>query len=151
MKRIDMNICFKDYTASVFCETIQLIVARSGHYADLLTVPCRIIHNRNCNKVNVTLSYQSNNDKVKMARKHHRQFAHVPSDKLLKLVSSTGQLWSSDSELKEKIKSISKNCSVCMISKLPPRPVVGYPFASKFKGCVRYIFASKSKREPLSN
>ena len=43
---------------------------------------------------------------------------------------------------------------ICMISKLLPRPVVGYPFVSKFKGCVRYIFASlffKSKREPLSN
>ena len=44
MKRADMNLNFKDDTASVFGKTIELVETKSGHYAVPLTVLCQIIH-----------------------------------------------------------------------------------------------------------
>ena len=90
---------YQDYTASAFDETIDL-VAKSGQCAVPQTILCRIVHNQNSSKGNLTLFLQSNDDKVKMARKLHCQIAHAPSDKSLKLVSLAGRPWSSDSELK---------------------------------------------------
>ena len=119
MKRADMNLNFKDVTASVFGKNIELVVTKSGHYAVQLTVPCQIIHSQNAN-VNVTLTVQANLDKEKMAQKLHRQFAHASSEKLLRLVNCAGSTWSQDSKLKEKIKLICKNCPVCLIYKKHP-------------------------------
>ena len=82
---------------------------------------------------------QVNLDKEKMAQKLHRQLAHASSEKLLRLVNSAGSTWSRDSELKEKIKLICKNCPVYLIyKKTPPRPIAGLPLATKFKECVAF-------------
>ena len=87
--------------------------------------------------MSITLTVQTNLDKEKMAQKLHRQSEHASSEKLLRLVNSAGSTWSQDSELKEKIKLICKNCPVCLIYKKgPPRPIVGLPLATKFKECV---------------
>ena len=67
MKRADMNLNFKDDTASVFGKTIELVETKSGHYAIPLTVLCQIIHSWNAN-ANVTLTVQTNFDKEKMAQ-----------------------------------------------------------------------------------
>ena len=75
---------------------------------------------------------QANLDKEKMAQKLHRQLAHASSEKLLRLVNSAGSTWSRDSELKEKIKLICKNCPVYLIYKKTP------PRATKFKECVAF-------------
>ena len=135
MKWANMNLNFKDDTASVFGKTIELVVTKSDHYAIPLTVSCQIIHSRNAN-VNVTLTVQTTLDKKKMAQKLHRQFAHASSEKLLRLVNSAGSTWSQDSKLKEKIKLICKNCPVCLIQKSTPWPIVGLPLVTKFKECV---------------
>ena len=99
MKRAEKNIKFKNATVSVFGETIDLVVTKCGYHVVPLTALCQIIHIQNSSKVNVTLSLHSNDDKKQMARKLWCQFAHAPSDKLLKLVPSAGQPWSTDSEL----------------------------------------------------
>ena len=112
-KRADMNLNFKDVTASVFGKIIELIVTKSSHYAIQLIVPCQIINNQNAN-VNVILTVQTNLEKEKMAQKIHRQFGHA-HEKLLRLVNSAGSTWFQDSELKEKIKIIYKNCPVYLI------------------------------------
>ena len=70
MKQADMNLNFKDDTASVFSKTIKLVVTKNGHYAIPLTVPCQIIHSRNDN-LNVTLTVQTNLDKEIMTQKPH--------------------------------------------------------------------------------
>ena len=112
------------------------MVIKSGHYAIPLTVPCQIIHGQNAN-VSVTLTVQTNLGKEKIAQKLYRQFTHALSEKLLRLVNSAGSTWSQDSELKEKIKLICKNCPVCLIyKKTPSRPIVGLPLATKFKECI---------------
>ena len=44
MKQDDMNLNFKDDTASVFGKTIELVVTKSDHYAIHLMVLCQISH-----------------------------------------------------------------------------------------------------------
>ena len=117
MKSAVMKINFKDDTALVFGETIDLVVTKCDNYAVPLTAPYWIIHNRNSSKVNVTLLLQSNNDSVKMVRKLHHQFVHAACNKLMKLVSLAGQPMSPDSKLKEKTKSVPRNCPTSMIYK----------------------------------
>ena len=133
MKRADINLNFKDITTSVFGKTIELVATKSGHYAVPLTVPCQITHSRNAN-VNVTLTVRANLDKEKMAQKLHRQFAHASSEKLLRLVNSAGSTWSQDSEPKEKIKLICKNCPVYLIYKKHPHDqLLAYHLLQNFR------------------
>ena len=63
---------------------------------------------------NVSL-WTSNFTKERWHKNFHRQFAHASSEKLLRLVNSTGSTWSQDIELKEKTKPICKNCFACLI------------------------------------
>ena len=59
MKQANMCLNFKEDTATVFGETIDLVVIKSRHYPIPLIIPCRIVHNRNNENVNVTLSDSS--------------------------------------------------------------------------------------------
>ena len=71
------------------------------------------------------------------AMKLHRQFAHPPPERLLKLVNSAGSTWSSNQELKEEIQKLHKECHICQIYKRPPpRPITCLPIATKFQECV---------------
>ena len=54
--------------------------------------------------------------------KFHLQFAHTPSDKLIKLINSVGDQWVLDHVLKDKIKN-----------RLPPGSTVGLPLANILK------------------
>ena len=56
MKRANMNLNFTEDTTSVFGETLDIVVSKSGHYAFPLTIPCRIVHKRNNKTFNNTLS-----------------------------------------------------------------------------------------------
>ena len=58
MKQADMNLNFKDDTASVFGKIIQLVVTKSSHYAIPLAVPCQIIYSRNANVSNPNCANQ---------------------------------------------------------------------------------------------
>ena len=55
MKRANMNLN-KNVTESVVGETTDLANTKSRLYAIPLTIPCRIVHNRNSKNINVTLS-----------------------------------------------------------------------------------------------
>ena len=58
MKQADLNLNFKDDTASVFGKIIQLVVTKSSHYAIPLAVPCQIIYSRNANVSNPNCANQ---------------------------------------------------------------------------------------------
>ena len=61
MKQANMNLKFKEDIRPVSLETIDLVATKFRHYdIILLTIPCRIVFNRNKN-VNVTLSIQNAN------------------------------------------------------------------------------------------
>ena len=58
-------------------------------------------------------------------------------EKLLKLLNSAGDPWQSDKELKELIKKVSDECTICKIyRKTPQRPIVGLPMATSFQECI---------------
>ena len=69
MKRANMNLNFKEDSTSVFGETIDLVVTKSGHYT------VSYYYYRNNKNVNVTLPVHSTKDKDKIAIKLHHHFA----------------------------------------------------------------------------
>ena len=89
MERANTNL-FKTDIESVVRETIDLVITKSRIYAIPVTIPCRIVHNRNSKNINVTLLIQSAQNKYKIVMKFHLQFAHTPSDKLIQLINSVG-------------------------------------------------------------
>ena len=58
-------------------------------------------------------------------------------EKLLKLLNSAGDPWQSDKELKELIKKVSDECTICKVyRKTPQRPIVGLFMTTSFKECI---------------
>ena len=85
----------------------------------------------------ITLTITENKSKHDIAVKLHRQFAHTPAEKLVKLLNAAGEPWCGDSELKNEIQKVTNNCQTCKdYRKATPRPVVGLPMASTFQECV---------------
>ena len=84
-------------------------------------------------KANVILAVQKATSKHEQALKIHRQFAHAPVQKLIKLVKSAGEPWQSDKELEQELHAIAKICKTCQqYGKAASRPVVGLPTANQF-------------------
>ena len=86
---------------------------------------------------NVTLNLYECQDNKKLAKRMHSNFAHPSSERLLRLVNSAEEKWSNNNELKEAIRKVTESCVICKKhKKTPPRPVVGFPMATKFNECV---------------
>ena len=138
MKRENMTIDFENDTAFIFGQKPNLIVTKSGHYALSISPYTHLLNNlATSERINITLTTQSEKSKFQMVTKLHRQFSHPPSEKLGKLLNSAGEQWWNDEDLKEAIKQVSSDCKTCQLhQKPPPRPIVGLPMASKFQECV---------------
>ncbi|KAK3870996.1 hypothetical protein Pcinc_023829 [Petrolisthes cinctipes] len=68
------------------------------------------------------------------ALKLHKQFGHLTTAKLLKLVRDAGV---NNVDLEQAIKKLSENCEICCkFKRARPRPVVCLPMASKFNETV---------------
>ena len=68
------------------------------------------------------------------ATKWHKQFAHPPAHKLLKLLESAGI---NNPDMKAAIEDISNKCQTCQkFKKTPTKPVVAFPLASRFNETV---------------
>ena len=88
---------------------------------------------------NVMLINKDSKSTYVTALKLYRQFAHPTPEKLIKLLTSVTQPWSSDSKLKKLIVEITKECSTCQIYQKPPYcPIVGPPLAISFNECIAY-------------
>ena len=62
---------------------------------------------------------------------------HPPSEKLIHLLNNAGTPWCDNTDLKNKIKSVTENCSTCQVyRKTSPRPMVGVPTTSNFQETV---------------
>ena len=62
---------------------------------------------------------------------------HPPSEKLIHLLNNAGTPWCDNTDLKNKIKSVTENCSTCQVyRKTSPRPIVGVPTTSNFQETV---------------
>ena len=138
MKKANMKLNFEDDTIAAFGNDIPLITTSSGHYAVPITKPVQIANKLERGSIsNVTLSVIDVKTDKEIAIKLHRQFAHPTENRLLNLVNNAGHPWANNVNLKNEIKTISKDCETCKVyKKPPPRPVVGLPTATTFKETV---------------
>ena len=134
MKQANSELNFKDDTIQILGQSLNLLVTRSGHYALPLGRNRQLIVD-SARKPELSLTLHIKNATVEAtAIKLHRQFAHPPPNRLIKLVQSKGE---ECKELIEAIKEISDRCQVCKQYKRPqPRPIVGFPVATNFNECV---------------
>ena len=135
MKNAGTELNFNDDTALILGEKIKLRVTESGHYALPLCKRQYILEEVERNpSIKVTLSCSKTMSAQQQALKLHRQFAHPPQEKLLKLLRLAGK---DDSDLRSEIVKVSKTCRICQeYRRPPPRPVVGLPMATTFNECV---------------
>ena len=113
-----MKINFRDDRITILDETIPLMTTSSGPYAIPITKAKQIIQNFEKRSSNsITLALSEIQDNYNVALKLHRQFAHPTQEKLLKLINNAGHPWSTNNELKEKIKEVFKAC-VCYFLKI---------------------------------
>ena len=134
MKKAKCDLNFKNDTINILGQTLNLGVTRSGHYGLALgRNRQKLIDTEESEEVKLTL-YVKDMSNEKIAVKLHRQFAHPTAERLIRLVRSQGK---ECEELVKCIKDVTKNCQVCIqYKKPPPRPVVGFPLATRFGECV---------------
>ena len=134
MKRAGMKIDVKNDQAIAFTKQMQLLNTKSGH--TIQVCPYNTILNNIATGTNTAVVLiTTNKTKTEIALKLSHQFAHPPSDKLLKLINSDP--WKNNEELKTLIKKISAERQICQLyKKLPPRPTVGLPMVTAFHECV---------------
>ena len=137
MKKAGTKINFKYDSVTMFGETQSVHLTKSGHYSVSLDNKQQILKDAASNKSKIVLHIQSEslNDKSAVAKKLHSQFAHPPSDKLIRLISAAGL--GNDTALIKAVKEITQNCTICKEYRRPPlRPVVAMPLANSFNEVV---------------
>lgn len=128
MKRAGIVIDFSGDTATLFGRNYKLNITSTGHYS----IPIIKCNYKDISVILYTGNENEGNDRV--ALKLHKQFAHPSAERLIKLVRDAGI---NDRYLIDEIKKCSENCQVCIRLKKPkPRPVVGFPLATKFNETV---------------
>ena len=134
MAKAEMCLDFKNDTLLAYEQTIKLPLSKTGHYLLPLTPSVRAMREKTPIEIHVASDVKSVNNK---ARHLHRQFAHPPAEKLNRFLSSAGEPWASDTELKKEITKVSEKCRTCLeYGKASPRPIVGFPMGSRFLECV---------------
>ena len=138
MKRAKTILDTANDKVTMLGQVINLITTSTGHYA----VP--ICSNRavlDQDKVNINLlSTNPNISRKEIAIKLHRQFAHPPAERLLRLIEQSK--YDHDNDLKKQIKEVTENCTTCTRFKpSPPRLchqdyVVNMPTATRFNEIV---------------
>ena len=124
MKKAQVVLNFKNDTAEIYGSFVNLQNTTSGHYCVPL-MPGEIL----VEDVLITKSKKNENIPKKLLHLH-RQFAHPPMEKLVKLLKDAG-FWEDD--FTKILENIHEQCVTCKeFAKVPPRPVVSLPMASKF-------------------
>ena len=133
LKKAGSKLDFINDTINILNQEINLGVSRSGHYLLPLGKHRQVLVDaERCEKANIVL-YANTLSPKETAMKLHRQFAHPAVEKLIKLV----KYQDNSEELITAIKEVSETCKICQeYRKPPPRPVVGFPMATRFGQCV---------------
>ena len=131
MKRAKARLNTADDTVTMLGEEIKLVITSTGHYAVPINRNKAILEQEAYINLISTIPDMSHEQ---IALKLHRQFAHPPPDRLIKLIENSNY---KNEELNNKIKEISINCEVCKkYKKRSPRPTVGMPVATHFNQVV---------------
>ena len=131
MKRANTQLDTSNDTATMLGEKIPLMTTTSGHYAIPICTSKTALESKA--RVNLMTTVK-NRSPQEIAHKLHRQFAHPPPERLIKLLDRSDY---KSKEINELIHEESKNCDVCKRYKRPPpRPVVGMPLSTRFNQTV---------------
>ena len=127
MKIARVILNFQNDTAEIYGRIVDLQNTSSGHY-------CVPLSKTEISIEDVFMTKLANCSNPSEARKTllhlHRQFAHPTEEKLIKLIDDAGS-WKND--FVDILKKIHEECKTCKeYAKVPPRPVVGLPMATKF-------------------
>ena len=130
-----MKINFQDDTITILDENIPLMTTFCGHYAIPITKTKQITNNFERGSTNsITLALSKVKGNYNVALKLHQQFMHPTQDKLLKLINNAGHPWSTNNELKEKIKEVSNTFTTCKLyKKTRTTPAVGLLMMTRFQ------------------
>lgn len=129
MKRLGFKLNMIDDTLEVNGKKIDLETTSSGHYY----IPLRECEVK-VENVYMVLEQKTREEKVKMIKKLHRQFAH-PTAKSLKAIMKNADVF--DEDCNTLIDDISTKCNICKrFKKTPARPVVCLPMAKQFNDVV---------------
>ena len=127
MKRAKTVLDTETDTVTMMGEKINLINTSTGHYAIPICTN-RIILQTGA-KVNL-ISATFNLTHKEIATKLHRQFAHTPPERLIRLLEHSDY---NNNELKQQVEEVSSNCDICKYYKrAPPAPVTGKPMVNHF-------------------
>ena len=133
MKKAETEIYLHTDSVTMLGSKQPLCYTSSGHYAVHLNPKTKAIESGKPVKVLLStdnISEQSENEKEKIAKKLHQQFAHPRSEKLKKLLKHSGV---NDEILNSKIEELDSKCNTCRIYKKPAsRPVVCTSLAQCF-------------------
>ena len=134
MKKAKTQIDFCEDKVHNFGRKIDIKFSSSGHYCIPLGGD---VYNQQIVFLSTNLRDKSNEEKVKIAAKLHRQFAHPHSGKM-KLLLRDAQIIYKD--LEKYLDDLDNTCEVCLKYKKPkPRPVVGFPMAKTFNKHLQWI------------
>ena len=130
-----MKINFQNDTINAFGENTPLITTTSGHYTIPLASAKQVINNidrDNNSAITLTINNISEQSNQTIAFKSHQQFAHPSSERLMiHLLNNAGTPWCNNTDIKNEIKNVTRNCSTCQVyHKAPHRPIVGLPMAN---------------------
>ena len=135
MKKANTIIDFKNDKVTMFGETISVRFTSTGHYCVCLNKVVEVAHNED-NVIRVyfanleKMDTMTSKDKEKAAIKLHKQFCHVPANRINKLLVNAGV---QDKEMFKTVELISENCKTCKeFSRVPPKPVVALPSGKIF-------------------
>ena len=134
MKKTKADLNFEDDTIQILGQKLNLILTESGHYALPLGKNRQILADSQRDPEMKLTLHAKNMSTTEVARKLHRQFSHPPAERLIKLVRNQNE---NCKELVDAIKEVTENCKICLeFKKAPPRPIVGFPIATRFGQCV---------------
>lgn len=152
MKRAGTVLDMENDKALMFNQPVKLDFTSSGHYCvnimdrkdktiqsdDQILVAAEDTSNEQmfedeeyeCDEEILTISENMNKaEKQKMLVKLHRQFGHASSDRLVRLLASSGN---KDPECAILLQKIVSECETCQrYSRTTPKPAVGLPLASQ--------------------
>ena len=127
MKKANTQIDFCEDKVHIFGRKIDIKFSSAGHYCIPLGDDT---YNQRALFLSTNLQDKSDEEKVKIATKLHRQFAHPHGGKI-KLLLRDAQII--DKDLEKYLDDLDNTCEVCLKYKKPkPRPVVGFPMAKTF-------------------
>ena len=141
MKKANIIVNFNTDKAMLFGEEVLLRSNEGGHYCLPLLPRVRYqmwpkLRNHLVFHVSDEFKKLPRKEKKIKAFKLHRQFAHLPEERLVKLLKES-KGFKEDKELMVLIKEVSEECEVCEKYRKPkPRSIVGMPLAREFNEVV---------------